>query len=185
MHLIEKAGPIPLDTVPPLVAFYVGAGLDGGGRTFEQVLALSDRSLESIHDYIQWIFPILTPSEAVPNAPQIDAAGIHLLRSSEIANSRMLGALARMLVFYGLRLEDDPDEPEIYIGPNFDSRSSNWLQPGNHNYKRVTRILISLQILGKRAYAIALFDCLSSLNRQHGGKIGSAYSFWRKSVGAK
>ncbi len=56
-------------TLAPLHAFLAGAGVDSQGRSIEMVLALSDDELESIHDYIQWLFPLQTRSSAQPLAP--------------------------------------------------------------------------------------------------------------------
>jgi hypothetical protein len=59
----------PPSTLAPLHAFLAGAGTDSRGRSIEWVLALSDDELESIHDYIQWLFPLQTRSGAQPLAP--------------------------------------------------------------------------------------------------------------------
>ena len=47
----------------PIVTFYSG-GADDRGRTLEQILAWADDRLESVHDYIQWVFPTIAPSAA-------------------------------------------------------------------------------------------------------------------------
>src|SRR5271170_564607 len=41
----------------PLVAFYRGGYTDNGG-TLDQMLSWDDARLESVHDYIQWLFPL-------------------------------------------------------------------------------------------------------------------------------
>ncbi len=167
-----------------LVDFYVADGRDDAGRTFEQVLALGDAQLEHSHDYIQWIFPLLTHSQAVPGAPVLGTRAIVRLRSEPTAQARVLAALTRMLAFYGLELDDDPEEPFIERSSRWPSRSSAWLTPGNHNYLRLTRMLTSLQLQGRAIHAHALFNCLAQIHRDHGGRIGPAFAHWCAAVGA-
>jgi hypothetical protein len=57
----------------PVVAFLEGEGTDAGGRTVFEVLAMNDVALEHTHDFIQWLFPLPESSEAVPDAPCINA----------------------------------------------------------------------------------------------------------------
>ena len=40
-----------------LVKFYRGSGTDHAGRTLDEILTWDDAALESVHDYIQWLFP--------------------------------------------------------------------------------------------------------------------------------
>jgi hypothetical protein len=90
-----------------------------------------------------------------------------------------------MLAFYGLELDDDdPTDPEIFPAPNFNARARLWIDPGNHNYQRVTRMLASLSALGQRPLAAALFRCLDHLYRtDYGARIGDAtLGHWRRQV---
>lgn len=165
-----------------LLDFYLASGTDNAGRTFDGVLALDYRALETSHDYIQWIFPLMTQSSSVSDAPRLDAAAVRVLQSSPIARARAIRALHRMLTFYGLDLdESDPDEPYVDRGTGWAGRSAHWVTPGNHNHLRLTRILMSLQLLGLAGYSSALFDCLESIYREHGGKIGkTTWEHWRR-----
>ena len=165
-----------------LLSFYTGHGCDSAGRTFDQLLRFSDAELERTHDYIQWLFPLSTRSQAVPSSPQLDTPTITMLRDNPQAQERIRLAFARMLQFYGLLLDDDPDDPIVDRGPHWESRHRNWLSKGNHNYHRITRILTSLHVLGRPKYALAFYDCLALINRDHGGKIGDAFAHWRGAV---
>ena len=69
-----------------------------------------------------------------------------------------------MLEFYGFAWSGD----RIEKSPSFPEHSANWLQAGNHNHLRLTRMLRSLNLLGERKAALALFDALSALyNEEH------------------
>ena len=92
-----------------------------------------------------------------------------------------------MLEFYGLELDDDAEELTIARSADkFARRRSIWMTPGNHNYRRITRMLSSLQILGCPQYAVALLDCLSLCYRDCGEQIGSSpMEHWRRALGAR
>lgn len=168
-----------------LVGFYLREVGGPRGHTFGQILQLSDQELERRHDVIQWIFPTLRRSEAVPEAPFLTTQDAIELRANPLTRQRAVAALVRMLAFYGLELDDDPEEPTIDLAAErFLRRKPFWLSPGNHNYRRITRILTSLQILGCPQHAMALFECLTFCYRKHGGLIGAApMEHWRRAVG--
>jgi hypothetical protein len=139
--------------------------------------------LERTHDYIQWLFPTVTASQFNLEAPSLDAATAAQLRADPVAQARLREALLRMLDFYGLELDDsDPSDPEVVPGPGFDARRRTWLTPGNHNYRRLTRMLASLVVLGRCPEAEALFRCLEHLHRSgHGAQIGDqTLAYWRR-----
>ncbi len=52
-----------------LLRFYRGTGRDSAGRSLDEVIGLDFESLEHAHDYIQWLFPLVTRSAFVPGAP--------------------------------------------------------------------------------------------------------------------
>ena len=171
------------DRSNPLIDFYCGSGTDHRGRRFDELLRLDDVQLERLHDYIQWLFPTVTASGFNPEAPTLDATTATRLRSDPVAQQRLRAAFVRMLAFYGLELDDiDPSDPDIGLAPHFEARSRTWLTAGNHNYRRLTRILECLGALGQRTYARALYRCLEHLYRtEFGGAIGDrTVSFWRR-----
>ena len=45
-----------------LITFYRGSGTDHAGRRIDEILSWDDAALESVHDYIQWLFPLDEPS---------------------------------------------------------------------------------------------------------------------------
>ena len=164
----------------PLVAFYLGTGVNGSGRTLEQVLRGSFRQLEIQHDYIQWLFPLATRSSFNPDAPLVTPRVGKRFCENPILRSRVIKALGVMLHFYGLTLDDsDPEDITIYQATHFRDRAAAWLSPDNHNYRRLTRILISLRLLGLRSYSTALLAALEKIYREHGGRIGSSIKHWR------
>lgn len=111
----------------PLLAFLTGEGTDAAGRSFAQILAMTDAALEHQHDFIQWLFPLDEPSRAVPGSPVLDPATVQALRASAVAQARLDEAAARMLRFY--------------------RETSAWRRSFDHNHLRITRIIRSLRLL--------------------------------------
>ena len=109
-----------------IVDFLKNTGKDKHGRTHQDILNFSDEQLESVHNYIQWIFPIREMSENVMGSPYLEnEEEIELLRKDHHVQENMIKALVRMEDFYR-----DNDF---------------WLQPNDHNHLRITRIIKSIK----------------------------------------
>ena len=167
-----------------VVAFYSG-GLDTEGRTLEHLWSWSDDRLEAVHDYIQWMFPTVQASGVNPFAPLVTRQTIQTFESDARLRDRLRRSLDRMLSFYGLRRVGTVDgDHRIEIDPaRFADRAANWLQPGNHNHLRLTRIMESLNTLGLRQDARALQRCLLEdvCEGPSGGRVSrSTIEFWKR-----
>jgi len=168
----------------PLVAFYRDGAPDDASRTLAQILAWDDRRLESIHDYIQWLFPLPERSGANPSAPTLDDATIAAFRSTPVMRDRLRQAFLRMLRFYGLAWSDGP-APDVTRSGNFAVRSQEWLSPMNHNHLRLTRILRSLRLLGLEAESAALFRALAAIHQEFPGRITErTFDYWKEAAGS-
>jgi len=167
-----------------LLDFYRGHGVDSGGRSFEQVMQFDHARLERTHDYVQWLFPIFSQSPFNPNAPTLDPQTIQAFREDDELKRRAVRALKLMLGFLGLECDDsEPDDVVIQCAPDFAARRKVWISPGNHNYRRITRLLLSLDAMGLAGYGAALFDCLERIYPQCSGLIGeTTLRFWRQAV---
>lgn len=116
-----------------LIPFLLGTGPDSQGRRHADILDFSDEELEDTHDAIQWLFPLREKSMFAPDSPVLDDEMVRSLRGDARVRERMLQALERMKRFYG-----DNDH---------------WLEQGNHNHLRITRILKSACLMGLRQEA--------------------------------
>lgn len=110
-----------------IVAFLTGTGTDGAGRDVFDVLAMDDQSIEQVHDFIQWLFPLRERSGAQPNAPVLTLDDVEAIRDSAAAQAALAAATDRMTVFY--------------------LRNGHWLTASDHNHLRITRIIKSLRLL--------------------------------------
>lgn len=153
----------------PIVAFYRGEAPDDRGRYLRDIQQWPDERLESVHDFVQWMFPLADRSGANPFAPVLDAETIAAFDDSMRDNLR--ASFSRMMAFYGL----EPDSPE---------RLRDWLTPGNHNHLRLTRILKSLRLLGLEAESRGLYTKLASIYREHPESITErTFRFWTETQG--
>src|SRR3954463_3005118 len=135
-----------------LLRFYEGAGTDDRGRRIDEIWRFTNDELETVHDYIQWLFPLAERSAFNHGAPLLDDETIDEFANNETLHRNVEHSLRVMLDFYGLAIAG----AEILRVPTFTERSRNWLRPGNHNFLRLTRMIKSLKLLGHDARATQL-----------------------------
>ena len=165
---------------PGLVEFYSGHAPDHAGRFVGQIQQWPDERLEAVHDFIQWLFPLLEPSPVNPLAPALDSETIEAFAAQPELRQNLRRSFFRMLRFYGLAMHSGA----VYRAVDFEERAANWLHPGNHNHLRITRILKSLALLGLREEARALLKCLETIYAREPGKISAVtMRFWRGAIG--
>lgn len=146
-----------------LHAFLAGTGRDVRGRTLEDVLALPDRDLEQVHDFIQWLFPLPTRSAAQPDAPILSPGDAEAIRSDPVALANLERASERMLAFYR------------------DTR--HWLRFDDHNHLRITRILLSLRLLCGDDAALRFHDAIMALHAAGGSPVNPRnLRYWTDAV---
>lgn len=144
-----------------IVAFYEGSAPDDRGRMLSDILGFDDDRLESVHDFIQWLFPLRERSSANPLAPVLDDAAIAAFHARPELHAALRRSLDRMLAFYGFDWRGE----RIVKSDSFPG-SSGWLSAENHNHLRLSRILGSLRILGEPQAAQALFEALEATYRE-------------------
>lgn len=172
----------------PLVAFYRGDGLDHRSRSLSDIHEFDFYELEFNHDYIQWLFPLREPSGANASAPLLSNDDIDRFLSDGLLRKRLLQSFELSLRFFGLEFggASDASPPSVRKAPNFDERHQIWLQAGNHNFLRISRILRSLTLLGCSRYATAFLECLEGIYAENPQTIGNTtMGYWRRAVTAK
>ncbi len=165
-----------------LLAFYQGQHPDSKGRMIEEIWSWDYEMLEEIHDYIQWLFPLIEQSRFNQNVPILDDEVIQAFRNNEQLRNRLVKSLKIMLDFYGLQChEPSTANIEVIKSDKYWERKPKWVNLLNHNYLRLTRILTSLKILGLENYALALFRCLDQIYQEESQRIGrETYAYWKK-----
>lgn len=163
-----------------IVAFYRGVGTDHAGRRIDDIWSWDARRLEAVHDYIQWLFPLPDPSRFNPQAPLLSAADCDAFKADPDLERRALRSFDLLMEFLGLVRAGDA----VVRGSNFASRAESWLQPLNHNFLRLTRILLFLRHIGLAQQSSALFTCLCDIAAREGLGILDArvIGFWRSAA---
>ena len=169
-----------------IIGFYSGTEPDHRGRYLHEIQRWSDDQLEKVHDYIQWLFPLLEPSGFNLAAPVLKRESIREFRARPDLQETLRGSFRRMMSFYGLETRSDA-QITVTRAPNFAAKVTVWLSPGNHNHLRITRILKCLNVLGLEAEAKAFFDCLTEIYDDEQSKPMPAISdetmrYWREAV---
>jgi hypothetical protein len=147
-----------------IIGFLSGGAPDGEGRMLPDMQQWSDQRLESVHDFIQWMFPLMEASPVNPDAPVLDSETIAEVRSRPELQEAVRVSLKRMRRFY--------------------EGSRHWISPGNHNYLRITRILKCLRLLGLEAEASEFFAYLAGIydrekRKPQPGITARSFEFWR------
>ena len=145
-----------------LLDFYRGKGPDIEGRTIQEIWSLNDNDKETIHNYIQWLFPLKTQSAYNKKAPVLNPTLIESMKNDPEIMSNFKRSFITMMNFYGFTYDDATQS--LYRAPNFEKRIYEWYTPENHNFLRITRILTSLKIMGLDEEALELLMRLSYLH---------------------
>lgn len=169
-----------------LVRFYIGQGPDSRGRMIGDIFLWDEAKLESVHDYIQWLFPLKEKSAYNASAPTLTEEDVVVLNTDRKARLNLLHSLALFITFYGFDASyTGSGKLVMKRSKNFDSRSSNWLTPGNHNFLRITRILKSLVLLDYKMYASAFLAALEDVYKDNSAIIGPrTLGFWKEALTA-
>lgn len=164
-----------------ILDFYQGSpiyleGPNGRSRaTLEEIWNYDDNTLEGNHKFIQWLFPLEEESDFNPGAAMTNAEVKKAFRQDPGLQEKMRKSFAVMLKFYGLT--------ETGLAPNFNERAQVWLNRGNHNYLRITRILTSLRLHGCEAEAKRFFSLLEKVYHTHSSQIGAeTFGYWQSAA---
>jgi hypothetical protein len=164
-----------------LADFYRGRVADTEGRRLNDILAWPDDDLESVHDFIQWLFPLPEPSRFNAGAPLLTNEDISAFKTDPVLQANLTKSVERILTFLGLALSE---QGEVVEGANFAVRVPDvWASP-NHNWLRITRILRCMTLLGMVSHAQALFRWLNGAYSSRRFPIpADTFQYWTKAVG--
>lgn len=164
-----------------IVPFYQGHGLDSLGRSLKAIWDWDNFQKEICHDYIQWLFPLKETSRFNSNAPVLNENLLKRMKDDPNVIKNLERSFAVMMIFYGFSYYEA--RRKLQDSPDFTERAVEWLNPGNHNFLRLTRILKCLMNFGLVEQAEALFEKLEQINREHPGICEGSYRYWKESVG--
>ena len=148
--------------------------------TLKEIWKWSDAKLEADHQFIQWLFPLQKRSPHNPSAALTNTETMQTFKADKNLQQNMRTSFDLMLAFYGFEYSWSGN---IQKGSAFEDKAKNWLNPHNHNYLRITRILTSLKVHGLTAEAKAFFAVLEEVYKDHQAQIGATtFGIWRSAV---
>ena len=161
---------------PDIEAFLVGTGCDNYGRYYNQIISYDDKELEKDHTFIQWVFPTENPSMFHPEVPVVSKEQAAKLTNITVVKENLHRMFVRMLLFYGIRLisnvelEETKDDNVVMITQGrrtswvFEKeRIEQWVQEGNHNLLRISRILESLRLFERKPEHTLMCDVIKAI----------------------
>ena len=110
-----------------IVGFLEGKTPDHRGRMLSMLWKQTDDDAENNHDYIQWMFPLDEPSQAVYGAPVLNDFDIDEIRENQFVTENL------------------EESARWFLG--FLERNDHWVTDYDHNHLRITRAIKSLRLL--------------------------------------
>jgi len=169
------------------IAFLSGNGVDSKGRTLKDYLAFTPEQWEQCHDHIQWAFPSVIRSRFNPDGPVISEVFINNIEGNSRVvwnecRHNMIELLARYKNSIGLYGWIDG----AWATPAFEIES--WASDGfNHNFNRITRILLSQRLFSLESVNSSAGEALSFHSEilpeivypfWHNDALRTAFGFW-------
>lgn len=169
-----------------LKLFYVANGENDRGFTLKALWGKPDNWLERSHMFIQWMFPLPTPSRGNIYAPLLDEDAIIFFHDSAQAQDNLVKSFLRFCQLLGLQVVDSKHGPQVIKGERFALRKEDWFTIKSHTDSRITRVLTSLTLLGRSDLAHALLAGLKMLMQDEDDCVITAYSVikWENAVKA-
>ena len=118
-----------------IVGFLEGKTPDNRGRMLSMLWKQTDDDAENNHDYIQWMFPLDEPSQAVSAAPILSDFDIDEIRENQLVTENL------------------EESARWFLG--FLERNDHWIVNYDHNHFRITRAIKSLRLLASDLVADA------------------------------
>lgn len=151
--------------------------------SLEDIWNLDYKDLEHIHNYIQWLFPIVEPSYWNRDTPKLSEEDIVLFKTSEDLKIKLLTSLEVILDFWGLKINYYSDSIVVSKSKNYEQRKDNWQSLKNHNLLRVTRVLHCLNDCGLRKTSEAFFSCLMEIVEESPERFSDmTKSYWKNAM---
>lgn len=137
---------------------------DGHGRYISEIHCFNYREIEHTCDFLQWVFPTHVASPIEPRAWVLTAEDIYRIRRWPDAIGNHIIAVQRMKRFF--------------------ENTSEWLTVGDHNHKRITRIIDNISLVSCMRDARIFWERIAHMNVDAGGPVNpTTLAFWRHAAG--
>ncbi len=157
-----------------IVNFFLGFSLDSNGRSIQDILDFNEHELENTHDFIQWIFPTNEKSGYNHNAPLLSGNFKDMFLANTTAQVNFCKTCLHFLNFIGL------DCVKLNSAILNNQRHSSFIDKPKHNLLRITRVLNSLNQIGKENCSKMIFSQLEKVKTDFPDKIpNDSFTIWK------
>jgi hypothetical protein len=166
-----------------IISFYLGKYRPPSvNKTIDEMWRWDNAYLEGIHGYLTWWFPTRKRAMSTDWDPITDEE-IQQFKTDPDLRKRVLKSFYRMIWFYGLEIDSTSKPIRIRKAGNFNERKGTWITADSHNFRRISRILQSLMLLGFKDTANMFLEALMEIYLENKQIIGvKAYEYWTLSV---
>ena len=134
---------------------------DFKGRFLSDIWNFNDNQIENKHDFIQMIFPLNKPSEAVFHGLYLD----NEIEINKIKNDKLI---IKNLIF----------SKDWFV--KFLERNDNWMSHSDHNQLRITRVIECLRLLVSNYEANLFYSHILKMLGTENNVNKSTLHFWSK-----
>jgi len=138
-----------------LTDFYAGNDTDAKGRTFGDLIAMSDDELRTTRDYVPYLFPIAEESRAYRNAPILTKEQAEKFVSDTALRDNVKISVNRFLTY----LHGDEE----------------WRQPVNSAHAKISQMIRFLKMIKMDEEVVKIIDWCS----KNGGSL-DCHKKWQK-----
>ena len=165
-----------------LIRFYKGER-NKNNVTIDEVWNFSDRELEHIHNYIQWLFPIVEPDYWNRDTPKLSKEDIEEFKNNDELKKNLIKSFVVILNFWGFDIDVHGDNISINKSEEYEYKSKNWQTYMNHNFLRITRVIHCLNDLGFRDLAKQFYNIMIEIALDNPKKINAnSMVYWRNAM---
>lgn len=179
--------------------FYAEGGKDVERRTLNHIWKFSLNELEMGHSYIQWLFPATIESDFNKKSPTFKDEDYENFKQNPVIVKNIKKSFDVILSLYDLKYDEEnktvtfakiytdvpakknekqKDQIDLWYEHN-----KTWFKQGNHNFKRISRILACLKGFGLDDEAKAFFNCLTQLKDRFQEITSKSYPTWQERAG--
>lgn len=144
--------------------FLSGFCPDGHGRYITDLNVRTDEEIENDCTALQWLFPTHEQSPIEPAAWKLDTEDIYTIQRNTRALWRHREAMERMMQFY--------------------ADNKMWLTVGDHNHKRITRIIMNISFIWGMDDARKFWRFIFAMHSRAGCPVNeTTLKFWSDAAG--
>jgi len=163
-----------------IVEFTLGEAPDHKNRYISDLWQLDHFWLEHTHDYIQWLFPIVTSHKRNSFAPCLTSGDMETFASNMQLGQQQLQSYRVMLDFFGL----EEHEGQVIAQPSLNMRQHIWLKRGGHNHLRISRIIQSLALCSNLEQAKSFQNTVINIGQTVGQVSEKSLHYWSEAIRA-